>query len=78
MERCSFIEFTGDRNNAVVILHYFLNNSQADARTGIFLFAVKSLKHLKNAVFVLRVESNPIISDDDVAVCIFRYEVFLF
>ena len=78
MECCSFIDFTGDRNEAVVILHHFFNDGQADAGTGIFLFAVKSLKHFKNAVFVLRVESNPIISDDDVAVCIFRYEVFLF
>ena len=78
MECCSFIDFTGDRNDAVVILHHFFNDGQADAGTGIFLFAVKSLKHFKNAVFILRVEANPIIRNRDVAVGIFRYKVFLF
>jgi len=55
------INFAGYGDDPVVVLHYFFNDGKPDACAGVLLFAVKSLKYFKDAVFILRVEANAII-----------------
>ena len=46
-----------------MVFHDFLANSKPNAGAGIFIFAVKPLKHIKYALFKPGVDAYPIIFD---------------
>ncbi len=68
MECSSFVQFAGGGDEAVVVVHYFFDDRQADARAGVFIFAMKFLKYLKDLGAEFFLKTNAIVRYGDMAV----------
>ena len=67
MEDGAYTGLTFGQNVAMVVLCYFLANSETNAGTFIFIFAMKPLKKVEYAVFITLVEPYPVVGNAEPA-----------
>ena len=68
IKRGSFVQLTGCRDDAIVVLHDFLYNRQPDPRAAIYFFAMKFLENAENTFTEMGFEADAIVLDRDVAI----------
>src|SRR4051812_21779900 len=62
------MEPAGDSNNSAMIIDYFFYDSQTNTCARIFMLTMKFLKYLEDAVLILLIETNAVISYTDMPI----------
>ena len=72
IERSSLMQFAGSSDDAVVVVNYFLDNREADAGAGVFIFAMELLEYFKYFCTEFFFKTNAIVRNGDMAVIFCR------